>query len=429
MRGMVERLIHSPFLRAVATIATGTAIAQALPILFTPVISRLFSPGEFGVLGLFTAFISMTAGAAGLSFPLAIVSNIPRQTSARLVGLSLLVTLPVTMVLVVVLAIAMRFGILGFHELPTISLLWAWIVLVSVGVFSAFRYWQLREQQYRRISTAVVAQSIGLTIAQLVTGALSLGGVGLISSEVVRRTTGVWTLARASWRDVLAAAGPTSKRDYWAVAREFKKFPLLSTPSSFINSLALALPAPLFVSAYDLSQAGQFSMSYRVLALPVSLIGAAVADVFHGQLSRTAGKDRAGILRLFLRVTAGLFALGIIPSLIIVFWGSELFSVVLGSQWKLAGDIAAGIMPWVLFSFVVGPLSRAVLVFRGQEFKLVYDLAALAGVVGGIWLGSAQGWSIAETARILGVTQSAAYIVYFGLLFRIVVINSRIPED
>lgn len=423
----MRRVFQSSFLRAVTVLASGTALAQALPVLLTPVVSRLFAPDDFGVLGLFTSFITMTATVVGLSFPLAIVSNISRVESARLTMLSLIVAAPVSFVLIGVMWLLRHNAWLGFGELPVIALLWAWVCLLSIGVFNAFRYWQLSQERYRKIARATMSQSVGRMLGQVTTGLLSLGGGGLIFSEVIGRSAGVFELVRASWGRVRALTSEMRSSDYWIVAKEYRKFPLISTPSSLINSVALSLPIPLLASAYGLSQAGQFSMSHRALALPVSVIGAAVADVFHGHLARSASKGPDVVRRLFLRVGLGLFAIGAIPSIFIWLWGQRIFEFVLGSDWSLAGTIASGIMPWILMSFVVGPLSRVVLVFRGQEVKLIYDVLALVGIVGVVLLGSAQDWSIEVTARLLGLSQSLAYLVYFGLLWRIVRVKT-VPE-
>lgn len=417
---MLRRLRSGSFLNAVLVLVSGTAIAQALPILMMPVISRMFSPDDFGVLGLFTAFIGFGTTFIALSFPLAIVSNVPRLISARLVVISLAITIPMATIAAVALFVFRSQALLGFEALPAVAPLLAWAVFIFIGVFVTLRYWQVREDQYRRISSATIAQSVGRVATQLVVGLLSLGGTGLLVSEFVARLMGVSTLAKSSLRNVADLVKGSRLSNYLADIREFRKFPLLSTPSSMLDSLSIALPIPLLTTAYGLAVSGQFSMAYRSLALPVAVVSAAVADVFHRQIAEAAGTSMEHAQRLFWKVGIVLLLAGLLPSIVVGFWGPALFEVVLGAQWRQSGAIASGIIPWLLATFVVGPLSRVVLVFRGQEIKLVYDVLALASVVGSIQYGQFAGYSVESTARLLGVTQTCVYAVYFLLLWHIV---------
>lgn len=407
-------------------LASGTAVAQALPVLFTPLLSRLFTAEAFGELGLFTSFVAVGATIVSLSFPLAIVSGPTSRVAAMLTILGLLVTVPMATVLTLFLWYLRTNDGVGFGAVPVISIPAAWCVLVLIGAFTSLRYWLVRETAFEVISRATVGQSVGRVAAQLATGVAAMSGAGLILAEVVGRTVGLWTLISRCFRDIVREIKGVSRADYIATASEFRKFPLLSTPSSVLDSLSTALPIPLLTTYFGLSAAGQFSMAYRTLALPIALIGAAVADSFHAEIARTARADIRTSRNLFFRVAILLFGLGIVPSFMVLLFGHTIFRLVLGAQWEQAGVLASAIIPWLLASFVVSPLSRVVLVFRGQELKLIFDGLSILGVIGAIVLGASQDWPLERTARLLGASQAVAYLIYFGLLWRI--LNDQIAQ-
>ena len=56
-----EILYKGGFVRNVVTLMTGTAIAQAIPILISPILTRLYTPNEFGILALYMAVVSVVA--------------------------------------------------------------------------------------------------------------------------------------------------------------------------------------------------------------------------------------------------------------------------------------------------------------------------------------------------------------------------------
>lgn len=421
---MTTRFRRSHFFRSVVVLVSGTALAQLIPILVMPIVSRLFSPEDFGVLGLFTAFVSVATATVSLSFHLAIVSNATNRTAAILAGLGLLAIVPMSLISLGGLAIVRQRELLGFGALAVSDLVWAWFALVAVGVFGVFRYWQVREHGFGAISRATVGQSVGRVAGQVITGLLSLGGSGLVFAEALGRTFGVSYLGRLSFSTLRSHLVNSNRREFWHVAKEFRKFPLLNMPSSVINTLGSAMLIPLVASSYGIVVSGQFSMGYRVLTLPIAVIGSAVADVFHSQLVRAAERGTVHARKLFFAVSGGLFLAGLLPSIVIMMFGQQIVAVVLGEQWSQAGLIASGLMPWLLGSFAVSPVSRVVMVYRGQELKLVYDLLNIAGIVGVFMLGRREEWAIEYTAQVLGWTQALAYAVYFLLLWRILMVKS-----
>ena len=81
----IASLSKSKFVRNVATVATGTAGAQAISIAFSPIITRLYGPDSFGLLGVFMALVAVLAPLAALTYPIAIV--LPKEDSdARALG-------------------------------------------------------------------------------------------------------------------------------------------------------------------------------------------------------------------------------------------------------------------------------------------------------------------------------------------------------
>jgi hypothetical protein len=141
-----------------------------------------------------------------------------------------------------------------------------------------------------------------------------------------------------------------------------------------------------------------------------------VGDVFHGKIAASSRDNPEAAMGLYLRVLVGLLTIGSLPMLLVALYGERLFVAVLGVEWSVAGEIAAAITPWILLQFAVNPVSRIVLVYQGQELKLLYDMVGLASIVGVFWWGGYRQLSVVEACTMLGGTQAAAYAVYAVLL-------------
>jgi O-antigen/teichoic acid export membrane protein len=415
------------------TIAGGSAIAQAIPIVLTPILTRLYSPGDMGLLGLYTAFISFAANGTTLGYSQAIVSGKNEREGAELTAISVLIVAPMSVVGAVLLLVLSYRDWLGFGELPLWTSVAMALSLALTGLFFSLRYWLVRTGSYRVISTATVTQSIGRIATQIVTGAAGVGWAGLVLGEVVGRASGLRSMWIASRKDLLDNIALVDAARLRTVASAYRKFPLLTAPSSLLNSLSLVLPIPLITMYYGLHEAGQFAIASRIMILPLSLVGAGVGDVFHSRIARLSRESPERAMPLFTRVVIVLFALGTLPMLVVWLFGEELFRTVLGAEWKLAGSIAAVITPWVLMQFSVNPVSRLVQVYQGQEFKLIYDILALVSIIGILTYGAQMEWSIVHTLSLLGWSQAIVYVVYLVLLSRILkkhkFQNHKTPEE
>ncbi len=71
--GRLLRLLpRGRFARSVALVTTGTALGQGLVLVSAPLLTRLYTPTDFGVLAVYGSIVSLVAVAASLRYELAI---------------------------------------------------------------------------------------------------------------------------------------------------------------------------------------------------------------------------------------------------------------------------------------------------------------------------------------------------------------------
>ena len=90
---MLNRLLpRSEFVRNVLTLITGTTIAQAIPIAIGPILTRIYTPEEFGLYGIFIAIVSIVSVVATARYELAIIQPKLDKDVNHLVALSIFFT-------------------------------------------------------------------------------------------------------------------------------------------------------------------------------------------------------------------------------------------------------------------------------------------------------------------------------------------------
>ncbi len=138
-----------------------------------------------------------------------------------------------------------------------------------------------------------------------------------------------------------------------------RHFPLYSMPSSLLNQVGTSLPLPLLITLYGADAGGYYALVWRVLAVPVVLVGNSMADAFHSRAALYAREDRKRLPSFFNRTAATLLAMGIVPALAICIFGEPIFVFAFGAKWRMSGAIGALVSPWFLTAFICPPgLSR-----------------------------------------------------------------------
>jgi O-antigen/teichoic acid export membrane protein len=126
---------------------------------------------------------------------------------------------------------------------------------------------------------------------------------------------------------------------------------------------------------FDATVVGYYALGNRVLSMPMSLVGMALAQVFFQRASeaRREGKLATLVEGAFER----LVKLGMFPLLLLTFVGSDLFALVFGARWSEAGYYAQILSVWTFFWFISSPLSLLFTVLERQEFSLAINVAIL----------------------------------------------------
>jgi O-antigen/teichoic acid export membrane protein len=102
----------------------------------------------------------------------------------------------------------------------------------------------------------------------------------------------------------------------------------------------------------------------------------------------TAMRDGAADpLDLFRRVVFAHLKLGIVPIAVLLLFGPQLFTVVFGARWALAGNFSQIVAPLMLVAFVVNPVDMTLMLLNRQKMnslwyllRLVLTLAAWAAI-------------------------------------------------
>jgi O-antigen/teichoic acid export membrane protein len=409
----LKTLRGSSFVRSVAVLAGGTALGQGLIVLASPLLTRLYTPLDFGVLAAYTSILSILLVVASLRYELAITLPEDDESAGSLLVLSLAIVLGMTAL------VGLTAWLLGGHiaRWTNASALqpYLWLLPISflgAGVYQVLNYWAVRKRAFGRIAQTQLSQGLGMVLTQVGSGLLELGPAGLLLGDVVGRVSGAGTLMTLSFRkDGSLFKRVSIPRIRWAALR-YRRFPLLSSVSVLINSAGLQLPPLLMAAFYGPQAAGLFALGQRVIGMPMALVGRAVAQVYMGEASRLAQEDPGALHRLFFGTARRLLSVCIVPIVALGASGPRVFTLLFGERWPEAGVYVRLLAIMFVAQFVVVPLSQTLNVLERQDWQLAWDVGRLVMMVGGLWIASALGWPARIAVMVYGV---AMFIAYGGL--------------
>lgn len=360
---------------------TGTAAAQALTIIATPILSRLYGPEAFGVFALYTSIVSVLSVITTWKYELAIVLPKKDEDAVHLLTLSSLIVLVMTVLTsLVILLFKNRIEImLGTPELSFV-LMWVPISICAFGFYQSLNYWSTRKKGYKRLSISQIIRSLSVVISQLTGGVLKFGSAGLVFSQAFGHIVATIVLGKQIWNNdkgiLKRACKSINIKKIRSLARDYSDFPKYSAPQAFINSISQNA-APFLLSIYfSPAVVGFYAIGLKLLQLPVNLIGESVRQVYF-QKAAELHNNGVSLRTSLIKTTVALFGLACIPSTIIFLFGSNIFSLILGDNWHEAGVYASWMVLWLFFVFITRPTIALFQVLRLQRVYFIIEILGL----------------------------------------------------
>jgi O-antigen/teichoic acid export membrane protein len=393
----------------------GTAAGQAIMILASPLLARVYTPDQFGAYGVYVALVSIAAVVVALRYDAALPLPAEDDEAVDLLALSAIVAV----VMSLLIGLAVWLAVTQFIADPSSPLrALAWLMplgLLLTGFQQILTFWATRQEAFRESARSNLLQGATMSATQLALGVLGAGTDGLGSGYVLARATGVASLAPTVNAAHLRLLRRISLGRLRTVAVRHRRFPLFALGASLLNSASVQAPVLVLAALFEATVVGWFSITVRVLQLPGTILGNAVGQVFYARVSRSDLATRASTTRMVYR---SLLVLGTGPMALLVIGGEEAFALVFGEAWRGAGLYARWLAPWLLIVLVTAPLSSLVYVANRQRTELGFQALLLVTRVATLVAGAELGGATVSIA-LYGAGSAGMWAAYLVWLLRV----------
>jgi O-antigen/teichoic acid export membrane protein len=399
-------LSNNSYLKDTAVLTLGTLISQIIAFLALPFLSRIYDPSAFGLVAVFVSVVSVVTVSATLRYDVLISIQKSEEEATRMLALSLLLAVLVGCSAAITAATLPR-ELWDLIRLGSVAK-WMPLAIITGGLaagFSSIIGWLNYRRRYVIMGGLRAAQGVSSVLLALSLG-LSGWKSGLIWSQILAWVIAIF-IALFFLPSVIKCL---DKKSLVKTATNNIATPKYLLPTAFLDTMTTQLPVLLISTWFGNYEAGQFSMAWRILAIPVVLIGSSVGQVFTQKFAQVWPDSRKG-LRLVLKTWLVLGAIILPITLLFAFMGDKIFEYVLGGDWQQAGRMAMSLSVLMFFMFVSSPTSATYIVMGLYSVNFWFGISSLIVRPASLWFGTLKGdiWSAVNLFVIVEVFQIMVY--------------------
>ncbi|HCW7407610.1 TPA: type 8 capsular polysaccharide synthesis protein Cap8K [Staphylococcus aureus] len=385
-----------------------SGIAQVILIITTPIITRLYSPAEFGEFTIFSNIAMILIPIINARYDLLIV-NAKNDRSANILSqISFLISLLILLILIPILAISA-----WLYPNFILDFIFIIIMLFLVSLTNIFTNYLNKERKYKVLSLINVFRAGSMALLQIIFGLLSLGSLGLIIGFSLSYITGI-TLGYKTFKKHFNIV--RNKEETKALFLENKNQLVYSTPSILLNSLSFSVVVFFIGILYTNTEVGIYGMAIRVLGIPVTIISLGLSKIFMQQ-ANDYYIERGNFRNLLLKFSSTLVIVSIILYVPLYLFSEELVNILLGHSWVDAITVIKIVIPLFVIRLIVSTVSLSVIVLQKQQLELILQALFLIGTTVTFVISKMLNLTFLNFVSINTAVLIVSYMIFFIALY------------
>lgn len=385
-----------------------SGIAQVILIITTPIITRLYSPTEFGEFTIFSNIAMILIPIINARYDLLIVNTKNDRSANILSQISFLISLLILLILIPIFAISA-----WLYPNFILDFIFIIIMLFLVSLTNIFTNYLNKERKYKVLSLINVFRAGSMALLQIIFGLLALGSLGLIIGFSLSYIAGI-TLGYKTFKKHFNIV--RDKEETKALFLENKNQLVYSTPSILLNSLSFSVVVFFIGILYTNTEVGIYGMAIRVLGIPVTIISLGLSKIFMQQ-ANDYYIEHGNFRNLLLKFSSILVIVSIILYVPLYLFSEELVYILLGHSWVDAITVIKIVIPLFVIRLIVSTVSLSVIVLQKQQLELILQALFLIGTTVTFVISKMLNLTFLNFVSINTVVLIVSYMIFFIALY------------
>jgi len=405
----LKRLLNqfkSEYFSNISIQLVGTGIAQFIPFLVSPILSRLYPETSFATLALFMAITAVLTVPNGGRYFFATVIPKEDEEALDISKLSFWLVLFYNGFLLLIIYLFYD----QLNHIYQLGILWFAVpfYVAFFGIYNIALYLSVRKKLFKTNAIAKIVQTTSTSVFSIIFSFFGFIFSGLVIGKMIGVITSIPFL---KLRLKLKPDVPKLK----AVAKKYGDYPKLTILPSLLDIFSVQALIFFVGGYYSEETLGYLGLTYMILIAPLALIGISFRDVFYQKIAGLYNnRDYENGRKLFLGSAAVLFGIGGCIAIILFLFGETIFAFVYGDNWILSGEFASilGIAFWA--KLWASPLSSIFNATSQLKLLSVWQVIYFFTTVTTLYFAIAYySFRIETTLMIYAVHEVLLYTLYF----------------
>ena len=402
-------------------LASANILAQIISFSVMPIVTRLHTPDSLGKYQFFiTLALVLTPFVSG-SFAIAIESS-PSNYRA-LINLKL--AMQFSLVIILILSVVSPFLMLIIAQ-SKIDWFTFYLPLLIIFMYLSANFqfamaFLTNSSNYGSQSTYTITKSGISNILKLFFSLLSKTGFSLVWALLITEIFQIMRVLRVNYKSMFKFL---TNFNWYAFKRSLialKVYPTYVTMGTVLSILMNWFPILITGILYGPKYAGLLGLAFMVVNTPIYPFISALQNICFGELARERTSEK------LISVYKKTIVLSLLPSIfgliILNYYGEELFSIIFGEKWRIAGKYAFICFIPISFSFILSPVYNTLNHFFSFQ-KIFFWINFISLLIGGtatsyIGYNSFEfSWFLIAFAITMSVSHLALFLISVSLAFR-----------
>lgn len=383
IKGIIDIVRDSDYTKSLLVLTGGTFIAQLIPIIFYPIIGRLFTPEQIGTAAIFSQIAAILAILVTGGYTYAIFISKSKKEAFNIIILVLLLSVFVLGVISLFFFFLRDKIYLLFNEVLFVKLFFIPIlVALFIVIYQCYNEWCVKNKYFKQLSINKSVNSSSLSIIETLFGCInsSFLGNGMVCGELIGRGISAFSCLFSIFVKDKGLYRMISLSVIKRCIIKYIRFPQYIMTGKLINSISCAIPLFYLGAVFTKEELGFFSMSNTIIAIPVSIITIAVSDAYRQRANEDYNKY-GSCKEILIKTIVPISIFSLVSFSILFMVSPILFEVILGSQWINAGIYTRYLIPMVAISFITEIVRPTLIIANKQSYDFIWQILFLTSML------------------------------------------------
>ena len=415
MKEKFQKLKKSKRLQNIAKVSSGTLAGQLINIFSVPFFTRIYGAEILGVWAFLNAIFLVVNSFSDLGLKQVIM--IGEKTDDEYNQLVYKVISSIALVISIVSTVIILFFFLLINSSEAgLNLLflsvYSFLAIFTLQQIQICNAWINRRANYNVLMKNPLINNFSFAFFGIVLGLLGFVSYGYFIGWLIGQLITLSHIKKHSPKGLL-----TFKiSDFQNVIQKNLVFIKYQLPSNVLIQIKGQIPTFFIQTFFGIVYLGYFSITLKMLKVPVNLLGNAVGRIFFQEASDLSSKGKAIGMYTYNNMKT-MMKFSLIPMILFVSLGSNLLVVILGEDWRTAGEMFTIISFQSYFRLLMMSVSGITALLQKQHFRMVMSISQIISICLAFTMANFIFDDIFAALIILTIGEIIINIVFFCKMF------------